>query len=143
MTDRPTFPVGVNIFVIRDNKVLLGKRKNAFGEGSWGLPGGHLEIMEKIKVAAARELQEETGLIAKRFVFNNLVNQTQRPDNKHYLQIGMVAEGVEGEPQLMEPDKCYEWQWFDLKDLPDPVFIGHIKQIELYIKNTARFGEAS
>ncbi len=143
MTERPTFPVGVNVFVIRDNAVLLGKRKNVFGDGSWGLPGGHLEFMEKIEDAAARELEEETGLKANSFKFHNLVNQVQKSDIRHYLQVGVVAEGVEGEPKLMEPDKCWEWQWFDMSNLPGPIFVGHIQQIELYKQNKGGLGETS
>ena len=28
--------IGVNVFVIRDNKLLLGKRKRVVGDGQWG-----------------------------------------------------------------------------------------------------------
>jgi len=38
------FHIGINVFVVRDKKLLLGKRKNVYGAGTWGLPGGHLEI---------------------------------------------------------------------------------------------------
>ena len=54
--------IGVAVIVVRDGKVLLGKRKNAHGEGRWGFPGGHLEFMETVEACAAREVLEETGL---------------------------------------------------------------------------------
>ncbi len=54
MSERPTFPVGVNVFVIKDGKLLLGKRKNISGDGEWGLPGGHLEKNEKMEDGATR-----------------------------------------------------------------------------------------
>ncbi|PIN92058.1 hypothetical protein CO154_01270 [Candidatus Pacearchaeota archaeon CG_4_9_14_3_um_filter_31_7] len=50
--------VGVGVIVIKDNKVLLGKRKNAHGEGSLCFPGGHLEFNEKVEDAAEREVFE-------------------------------------------------------------------------------------
>jgi 8-oxo-dGTP diphosphatase len=42
MNNRPY--VGVAAIVVRDQKVLLGKRKNNHGSGSWQFPGGHLEF---------------------------------------------------------------------------------------------------
>ena len=65
-----TFHVGINIFIVRNKQLLLGKRKNVYGAGTWGLPGGHLEVGEAMKGAAARELMEETGLSAKEFKFS-------------------------------------------------------------------------
>jgi 8-oxo-dGTP diphosphatase len=35
--------VGVGIIVLQEGKVLLGKRKNSHGEGTWAFGGGHLE----------------------------------------------------------------------------------------------------
>ena len=40
--------VGVGVLVLKDGKALLGKRKNAHGEGQYCWPGGHLEYMESI-----------------------------------------------------------------------------------------------
>lgn len=33
MVDRPK--VGIGVIVLQENKILLGKRKNAYGEGCW------------------------------------------------------------------------------------------------------------
>jgi len=123
-----TFPIGINVFVIRDGKLLLGKRKNIFGNGTWGLPGGHLEPRESMMDAAARELMEETGLRAKSFEFSNVVND--KGSNKHYVQIGFIAQEVEGEPEVKESDRCWQWQWFPLDHLPAELFPPHIQQIE-------------
>jgi len=43
-------------------------------------------------------------------------------DGKHYLNIGVKAIYAGGDPILLEPDKCKEWRWFDLKKLPDALF---------------------
>ena len=126
-----SFRVGANVFLVRDSKLLLGRRKNIFGDGTWALPGGHLETGESMTGAAKRELDEETGLIAKGMKFVALVNNVQ--DNGHYIQVGFLAEGVEGEPQLKEPDKCYEWKWYDLDQLPDTLFIGHQRLIQIFL----------
>lgn len=127
------FYVGINVFVIRQGKLLLGKRKTVFGAGTWGLPGGHLEDREEMTVAAARELKEETGLQARQYVFSNIVNQPNQA--QHYIQIGFIAYEVEGEPELMEPDRCEQWEWFLLDKLPTNIFPPHLIQIQNFINN--------
>ena len=129
---RPTFPVGINILVVRNDQLLLGKRKNVYGAGTWCLPGGHLETGEDMEQAAARELMEETELSAQSYLFSNLVND--RSSGKHYLQVGFAADGVSGEISLKEPDLCEEWKWFKLNELPQELFPPHIKQIENFLQ---------
>ena len=133
MSSKPSFPVGVNIIVIRDDKILLGKRKNVYGDGLWGMPGGHLEFSEGMAEAAKRELLEETGLTAEAFSYVNLFND-KLDNSRHYLHVSFLAKGVKGEPVLKEPDRCYEWQWFKLSDLPEDLFLPHKPNIEGFIK---------
>ena len=130
---RTTFPVGVNVLVLRDNQLLLGKRKNIYGAGSWGLPGGHLELGEGVALAALRELKEETGLSSDNLKFINFINDVR--EDEHYLQIGFLAEDIKVEPTLKEPDRCEEWKWFDLESLPENIFIAHQRQIMAFKEN--------
>ena len=50
--------------IVRDeaNRILLGKRNKDPQRGNWVLPGGKIHAFESIAQAAARELEEETGL---------------------------------------------------------------------------------
>ncbi|WP_435099010.1 NUDIX domain-containing protein [Halorubrum sp. N11] len=50
------------VLVVDDEQVLLVKRTNPPAVGSWSLPAGFLEVDEPPEFAAARELQEETGI---------------------------------------------------------------------------------
>jgi 8-oxo-dGTP diphosphatase len=54
--------VGVGVMVLKNGKVLIGKRKGAHGAGEWAWPGGHLEYMESFEDCARREVMEETGI---------------------------------------------------------------------------------
>jgi 8-oxo-dGTP diphosphatase len=42
--------VGVGVIIKKDGKVLMGKRKNAHGDGTWSFTGGHLEFGEAGKI---------------------------------------------------------------------------------------------
>lgn len=50
------------VVVIERDELLLVKRKEPPARGSWSLPAGFLEVDESPEIAAARELEEETGL---------------------------------------------------------------------------------
>jgi 8-oxo-dGTP diphosphatase len=133
LVSRHLFPVGVNLFVIRDGKLLLGRRRDAsYHDGEWGVPGGHLEEGELMASCAARELDEEVGLQADAFTLVAIDNDV-RQDGFHYVHVGFTADGVRGEPVLKEPHKCYGWDWFSLTQLPEPLFIGHRKLIQGFI----------
>jgi len=117
--------VGMAIILIKDGKVLLGKRKGSHGDGDWSFPGGHLEFFEGFKDCLLRELKEETGLIAE-FIDNNPVYVTNdffKDENKHYITLFMRAKYVSGEPENKEPDKCEGWEWFEWSSLPDNLFL--------------------
>ena len=54
--------VGVGAVVFRDDRSLLIRRGKPPRMGDWSLPGGMQEIGETVFEAAAREVQEETGV---------------------------------------------------------------------------------
>ena len=121
MSDRPK--VGVGVIIRQNGRVLLGKRKNAHGEGSWAFPGGHLEFGESWEDCARRETVEEIGLNIDNISFGFVTNDIFEKEGKHYITIFMLADISSGVLKTMEPDKCERWEWFDWDDLPRPLFI--------------------
>lgn len=123
--------VGVGLLLLRDGKVLWGKRKGALGNGLWGGVGGHLEHGETAEQAILRELAEECGMTVKNLRML-CVSDFLTHFPRHYLDIGFVAEWESGEAKIMEPDKLERWEWRDLDDLPDHVFAPMRGYIEAY-----------
>lgn len=113
--------VGIGVMIIKDGKVLLGKRKGSHGAGEYAWPGGHMEYMESFEGCAKREIKEETGMEINNIRFLRLLNlKTYAP--KHYVDIGLMADWESGEPQVMEPHKVESWNWYEMDALPEPLF---------------------
>lgn len=114
--------VGVACFVWRDGKFIVGKRLGAHGEGTWSVPGGHLEYGESWEEAAKREVLEETGVEITNVRFLAATNDVFEANNKHYISIWLEADWLSGEPTIMEPDKWVDQEWRDFSSLPAPLF---------------------
>ncbi|GAA1000478.1 NUDIX hydrolase [Acrocarpospora macrocephala] len=113
--------VGVGVMIRRGQQVLLGKRQGAHGAGSYGWPGGGLAFGESLIDAVRREALEEAGLIvlgSPRLVCVSNVVEYER----HYLDLEFEVTEFEGEPKVMEPKFIENWDWYDIGDLPQPLF---------------------
>lgn len=113
--------VGVGIMIMKDGKVLLGKRRGSHGEREYAFPGGHLEYMESFEGCARREVREECGIEIDNVRFQFLSNVIKYKP-KHYVHIGLSAGLKSGEPKVLEPEKCESWEWYNLDALPQPLF---------------------
>lgn len=81
---------------------------------------------ESFEECAAREVKEETGLDIKDIqyvtVTNDVFSEAEKP--LHLVAVYMRAFLADPDqiPQNIEPDKCYGWDWYDWKNLPQPLF---------------------
>jgi 8-oxo-dGTP diphosphatase len=132
--------VGFGVMMMRDYEILLGRRHSdpakadseLHGEGTWTMPGGKLEFGESFAEGARREVKEETGMeLGQANVI--CVNNDKVPD-AHFVTIGFFSKDFQGEPKVMEPDEIVEWRWFDLKDLPTPLYFPSKEIINNYQK---------
>lgn len=114
--------VGIGVIVIRDGRVLLGRRRNAHGAGSWSCPGGHLEFGESIEACARRETLEETGLEIDGVRHAAYTNDFFPEQGKQYVTLFVTADRVSGDPLNLEPEYCDGWEWFGWDDMPEPLF---------------------
>ena len=123
--------VGIAVMVVRDNRVLLGKRKNAHGSGTWAFPGGHLEFNESIETCAKREVLEETGIQIKNLRYGPYTNDIFTDEDKHYVTLFVTADYDSGTPMVKEPHKCEKWGWFQWPPNVKPCFLPIKNLLEL------------
>lgn len=98
--------VGVGAVVLRGDDVLLIRRAKPPRAGEWSLPGGLQKLGETVFEAAAREVQEETGVTAEPLAILDVVDlieyEGDRADGRvrwHYTLIDVVAAWRAGEPR--------------------------------------------
>jgi len=115
--------VGVAVIIERDGQVLLVKRKNAHGAGTWAVPGGHLEFGETPEVCAIREIREEVGIAISEACFAALTNDYFADEDKHYITIWMRGTHITGEPCVTSHREVGEVSWFSWTALPAPLFL--------------------
>jgi 8-oxo-dGTP diphosphatase len=130
MSDNTRPKVGIGVCIIKDGKVLLGKRLSSHGTDTWSFAGGHLEFGESFAECATREVREEAGIEISEPTFMAVTNDVYEKEQKHYVTIFVKAHWLAGEPQVLEPDKIAGWQWFDWDDLPTPLFLPIIHLLE-------------
>jgi 8-oxo-dGTP diphosphatase len=122
----------MGVLVMRYGRVLLGRRRGSHGEGYYAAPGGHIEFGESFEQAARREVREETGLEITDMRLLSVGNYVFKSEDgeRHYIDVDFVCEAPIGEPQLMESEKCDGWNWYELDDLPQPLFVVTQRMIE-------------
>ncbi len=124
--ERQLVKLVVYVFLEREGKILIGKRKDAFSEGYYSLPAGHIDADESVIECAKRELFEETGIDAADFEF--VCARLLKPyeiNGVHadpYVAFAVRAKQWKGEPKLMEPEKNEGWEWHPIDKLPEPMF---------------------
>jgi 8-oxo-dGTP pyrophosphatase MutT (NUDIX family) len=121
-------------------KILLGQRhvdpKKAssalHGEGTWTMPGGKLDFGETFVEGAVRELLEETGIDVN-IEDMALISLTDNilPD-VHFVTAGFYCDKFKGVASVLEPDEITRWEWFDIENLPKPLYPASAEVIEHY-----------
>ena len=98
----PIIPlVGVGVLLIRNNSLLLVKRRFNPDAGYWSIPGGHLDLGESVQSAAEREGFEETGFKVKVSKLAGIIDKIMYDDKGkieyHYVLINYFVEQIEGD----------------------------------------------
>jgi 8-oxo-dGTP diphosphatase len=112
--------VGVGVMLVRDGRVLMGRRMSGQRPGWWGWIGGHLEFGESLQQCAIREAREEAGIEVGRLRL--LCISSIIVEDQHWVDVEFLGEILSGEPHTAAPDELTEWAWFPIDQLPSPLF---------------------
>ncbi|MDO8442749.1 MAG: NUDIX domain-containing protein [bacterium] len=109
-------------FLVKENKILLAIKGRHIGEGCWNGYGGGIDVGEKPKEAAVRELKEETnGVIAlpedlekiAEIDFHNTKSDGRNFVCKvHFYLVKKWQGEIQGTEEMLNPT------WFDIENLP-------------------------
>lgn len=138
MVQEKRIGVGFGVMLLRDGKVLLGKRHEdpekasslLKGAGTWTMPGGKLHFGESFEEGARREVKEETGVDLRNVKIITVTNDIV--EDAHFVTLGLLSEDFEGGAEVEEPDEITEWGWFGLDDLPSPLYFPSEKVLANY-----------
>ena len=137
----PTHPlVGVGAVIIHDGRALLVRRNTEPLKGEWSVPGGVLEIGEKLRDGAAREALEETGLHVEvgpvLDVFDSIFPDAVGRPQYHFVLIDFLCRVISGE--AVAASDVSEVQWVAADDLDRLNLRPSIAQVVRQALSTAR-----
>lgn len=111
--------VGVGVVITKDDKILLIRRSREPARGKWAIPGGRVRFGEKLRDAAIREIEEETGLkieITKLIDVVEIFTKKSNGDIKeHFIIVDYEGKIIGGE--LKASSDALEAKWIDKSEI--------------------------
>lgn len=109
--------IGVGTVTIKNGRILLVKRAFDPGAGKWSIPGGLVEVGEKLSEAAVRETEEETGIKVDVLELINVFDMIDRDDSGrsryHYVLVDFLSKPTGGKERLCEEVTEIKWATFE------------------------------
>lgn len=124
--DQPGISAGI---IVRENRVLMVRRRVKEGELMWQFPAGAIEAGESAEEAAVRETQEETGLTVEAV---KLLGERVHPKTGRLMSY-TACSVVSGEAHVADEEELAEVAWVTLAEIPDYVPYGLFEPVQQYL----------
>lgn len=111
--------VGVGAAIInQDRKLFLALRGQACRNerGKWETPGGKLEFGDTMEGTIVREMLEEYGFTVEVVDQLHAYDHIIKDERQHWVAVSYICRIKQGEPVIMETEKCAEIGWFTLDE---------------------------
>lgn len=113
----------VDAILLKGREVMLIRRAREPFAGAWAIPGGFVEVGERVEDAARRELMEETGLRGDIVDLLGVWSDPARDPRGHTVTVAFVCKiGGIIDIGARAGDDAAEARWFDLGKLPELAF---------------------
>lgn len=133
--------VATYLILINDDKILLLRRFNTgYQDGNYSLVAGHLDGNETVKQCIIREASEEAGIIVNPEDLEVVHIMHRLTPNREYFDIYLRTKKWTGNIINMEPNKCDELKWYNIKNLPNNI-LPEVKLALDNITNNIYYGE--
>jgi len=119
--DYPEHPIiGVGAVIVEGGRVLLVRRDTEPLRGEWSVPGGMLELGEKLRDGVRREALEETGVRVEPGevldVFDSIFTDGLGKTQYHYVLIDYLCRVISGDAQA--GSDVSDVRWVSMEALP-------------------------
>lgn len=130
--------IGVGVLIRKGEEYLLIRRGSEPDKGLWSVPGGMVELGERVRDAAIREAEEETGLVVEIIEDLGVVDKIVRDESGrvmyHFAIVDYLAEPVSGE--MHHHDDALDARWVNPRDFRkytmSPTLVDLFQRIDLY-----------
>ncbi|MCW5979023.1 MAG: NUDIX hydrolase [Bryobacteraceae bacterium] len=111
--------IGVGALVFQRGRILLVERGKEPLKGYWSIPGGVVEVGERLEEAVRREVLEETGLEVKPLgvfeIFERIIRDAEGRPEYHYVLVDYLCRVVGG--AACAADDACAVRWVKRRDL--------------------------
>ena len=109
MKEYPKPGVAVDMIIESEGSVLLVKRKKDPFKGVLSIPGGFVNLGEKVEVAAKREVYEETNLQVEPIEILGVYSDPQRDTRGHTISISFIGKAIGGIAKAGDDADSVKW----------------------------------
>lgn len=120
------------VIIVKNGRVLLGKKASGPKKGLWNIPGGFLEAGEHPLQGAKREIKEETNLNI-RIIKLLGIFKSRYFTGDHCVNIFYLAEIISGPAKA--GDDLSQLKWFKPSELPKKMaFKDNVQALQAWLK---------
>ncbi|MGH9487957.1 MAG: NUDIX hydrolase [Terriglobales bacterium] len=133
--------VGVGVVVLQHGQLLLVQRGHAPLQGLWSVPGGKVELGESTRAAAAREVEEETGIAVEIGRLLTVVDRIQHDDagavRYHYVLVEFEARPRHSGARPRAATDALQARWVGWADLATYPLVPGLDEVLELVHSTA------